>query len=205
MDDMEFIDSFFSEYMRVIEQIDRMAIKEALGLLYNCWAEGGAVFIMGNGGSASTATHFACDLSKVTIVPGSKRLKVMSLADNIPLVSAWTNDSGFGSIYVEQLRPWLTEKDLVIVLSVHGGSGSGEAGPWSQNLMQAMALAKERGAATVALSGFGGGAVAESADVCLVVPIDEEPLGTPIVESFHTILHHLIAVATRRRIESEQE
>jgi D-sedoheptulose 7-phosphate isomerase len=121
-------------------------------------------------------------------------------------VSAWTNDSGFGSIFAEQLEPWLEEGDVVIGLSVHGGSGAGDAGPWSQNLVRAVSLAKERGAKVIGLSGFDGGALREMADVCLVIPIDEEPLGTPLVESYHAVLHHLICTALRLRIaESSDE
>jgi D-sedoheptulose 7-phosphate isomerase len=158
---------------------------------------------MGNGGSASTATHLACDLAKYTIVDEKPRFKVIGLTDNIPLVSAWTNDSGFGSIFVEQVRPWLAAGDVLIGISVHGGSGSGQAGPWSQNLAQAMALARERGARTIGLSGFTGGALKEMADVCIVVPIDEEPLGTPLVESWHVAVHHLLCYTLRQRIASD--
>jgi len=160
---------------------------------------------MGNGGSASTATHLVCDLAKYTIVGSKPRFKVISLNDNIPLVSAWTNDNGFGSIFVEQLRPWLERGDVLIGVSVHGGSGSGQAGPWSQNLVQAMALAKERGARIIRLSGFDGGAIREMADVCIVVPINEEPLGTPIVESWNVVLHHLMCYTLRHRIEAAAE
>jgi len=164
------------------------------------------VFTMGNGGSASTATHLVCDLAKCTIMPGRHRLRAMALVDNVPLVSAWTNDSGFGSIFAEQLEPWLEEGDVVIGLSVHGGSGAGDAGPWSQNLVRAVSLAKERGAKVIGFSGFDGGALKEMADVCLVIPIDEEPLGTPLVESYHAVLHHLICMALRLRIaESSNE
>jgi D-sedoheptulose 7-phosphate isomerase len=120
--------------------------------------------------------------------------------DNVPLVSAWTNDSGFGSIFAEQLEPWLSEGDVVISLSVHGGSGEGDAGPWSQNIVRALCLAKERGARVIGFSGFGGGAVKDLADVCIVVPADSEPLGTPLVESCHVVLHHLICTALKERI-----
>jgi D-sedoheptulose 7-phosphate isomerase len=170
-------------------------------ILYVCWRRGGVVFAAGNGGSASTATHLACDLAKATIVPGRQRLKTVSLADNIPLNSAWTNDSGFASVFAEQLEPWLTEKDVLVALSVHGGSEEGDAGPWSQNLPRAVALTRQRGARVIGLSGFGGGALARSADVCIVVPIDTEPLGTPLVESWHVAVHHLLCVALRERIE----
>jgi len=193
------------EYLQAMEEVGRglprAEIRRAVDILYVCWRRGGVVFAAGNGGSASTATHLACDLAKATIVPGRRRLKTVSLADNIPLNSAWTNDSGFASVFAEQLEPWLTEKDVLVALSVHGGSEEGDAGPWSQNLPRAVALARQRGARVIGLSGFGGGALARSADVCIVVPIDTEPLGTPLVESWHVAVHHLLCVALRERIE----
>ena len=202
-------DTVVKDYLQSLSQlcftVSQQAIKEAVEIVYDVWRKGGTVFTMGNGGSASTAAHLASDLAKYAIVPGRRRLKAMSLGDNIPLVSAWTNDAGFGSVFVEQLRPWLREGDVVVGLSVHGGSGQGEAGPWSQNLGRALALARGRGARSIGFSGFGGGAVKEMADVCLVVPVDSEPLGTPLVESYHVVLHHLICTALRQRIAESQD
>ena len=197
------------EYLRTMEEVGRRLprpeIQRAIDVLYDCWRREGTVFAAGNGGSASTATHLACDLAKATIVPGRRRLKAVALVDNVPLNSAWANDSGSASVFAEQLEPWLTERDVLVALSVHGGSGEGDAGPWSQNLPRAVALAHQRGARVIGLSGFGGGALARSADVCIVVPIDSEPLGTPLVESWHVALHHLFCTALRRRIEEAEE
>jgi D-sedoheptulose 7-phosphate isomerase len=197
-----YIDTFLAELERVTREVDRSDISRAADVLFDTWQRRGTVFLMGNGGSASTATHFACDLAKVTIVPGKPRLKVISLVDNIPLVSAWANDSGFDTIFVEQLEPWLAAGDTLIGLSVHGGSKRSDGSSWSQNLGRAMALAKERGAHTVGLSGFEGGVLKEVSEVCVVVPIASEPLGTPIVEAFHVVLHHLLTTALKRRIEA---
>jgi D-sedoheptulose 7-phosphate isomerase len=201
MQNREFIESYFNELKLIIENIDRDDIDQAIELLFEAWCNDKTVFIMGNGGSASTASHFVCDLAKVTIVGDKKRFRIIGLTDSAPLISAWTNDSGFGTIFVEQLRPFLKEGDVLIGLSVHGGSGEGDAGPWSQNLVQAMKLAKERGAKILGFSGFNGGAIKKMADVCMVVPIDSEPLGTPLVEAFHVVLHHLIAITIRQRIQ----
>lgn len=194
----------YFEAMAVIGRtLPRGAIEEAVSILFDAWRRGRAVFTMGNGGSASTASHFASDLAKAASVPGKRRLRATALVDNVPLVSAWTNDAGFGSIFAEQLEPWLGEGDVLIALSVHGGSGAGEAGPWSQNILRALALARERGARVIGFSGFGGGALKELADVCIVVPADGEPLGTPLVESFHVALHHLICLGLRQRIAGD--
>jgi D-sedoheptulose 7-phosphate isomerase len=178
------------------------AIERAADLLYEAWRAGKTVYTMGNGGSASTASHLAADLAKFTIAPGQPRLKAACLNDNAPLVSAWTNDSGFGSIFSEQLEPWLDAGDVLVCVSVHGGSGAGDAGPWSQNLVRAMDLAKTRRARVIGFSGFDGGALKERADLCLVVPADREPIGTALVESFHVALHHLLCLCLRERIRA---
>ena len=198
------IDDYLGTMEEVTRGLPRRQIQEAVEILYDCWRRGGTVFTLGNGGSASTATHLACDLAKAAIVPGRPRLKAVALVDNIPLVSAWTNDSGFASVFAEQLEPWLKAEDVLVALSVHGGSGEGDAGPWSQNLPRAVALARSRGARVIGLSGFGGGLLREQADVCVIVPIDHEPLGTPLVESLHVAVHHLLCVALRERIADGQ-
>ncbi|HLB28956.1 MAG TPA: SIS domain-containing protein [Dehalococcoidia bacterium] len=197
-------DTVVKDYLQSLSQlcftVSQQAIKEAVEIVYDVWRKGGTVFTMGNGGSASTAAHLASDLAKYAIVPGRRRLKAMSLGDNIPLVSAWTNDAGFSSIFAEQLEPWLREGDALVAISVHGGSGGSDAGPWSQNLLRAVALARERGAKVIGLSGFDGGALQEVADVCVVAPATSEPMGTPLVESFHVAIHHLICLALKLRI-----
>ena len=161
-----------------------------------CWQRGGTVFIAGNGGSASTASHFACDLAKWTVSEGKARFRVMALTDNMPLFSALMNDEGPASVYAEQLVPFVGPGDVLILISVHGGSGAGNAGSWSQNLLRALQVARDKGARTLGLSGFDGGALKQLADVCVVVPVDS----TPQVESFHLALEHLICDCLRLRI-----
>lgn len=174
---------------------------KVIKLLFNVWKRNGTVFAMGCGGSASTATHFAADLAKTVMAEGRRGFRAISLVDNIPLVSAWTNDQGWGTVFSGQLDPWLTKNDVLVGFSVHGGSGSGEAGPWSQNLVAAMKLANQRQAKIIGFSGFDGGAMKKMADVCLVVPINSEPYGTPGVEAFHVVLHHAIIYSLKNMIK----
>lgn len=192
-------DKFFLELQRIVQEIDKNKIQEVIDILFNAWEKDKTVFVMGCGGSASTATHFTADLSKTILVPGAKGLKAMALVDNIPLVSAWINDYGWNSIFKEQLEPWLGKEDVLVGFSVHGGSGE-ETNFWSQNLVQAMKLAKERGAKIIGFSGFNGGAMEKMSDASIVVPINSEPLGTPLVEGLHVVLNHFIIVSLKNRI-----
>ncbi len=192
----EFIEGYFSEMKRVIEKMPVNDIERAVELLFDAWRRGSQVFTCGNGGSASTATHFACDLSKTTIVEGKKRFKAYCLNDNIPLMTALINDEGFDNLFYEQLKDRFEEGDVLICISVHGGAGKDKAGLWSQNLLKAMKYAGKMGGKTIGFSGFDGGPMKEIADVCIVVPADS----TPQVESFHTALEHLICSCLKERI-----
>lgn len=201
MRDSLFIDKYFREMEEIIKVISRRDIEKVIDALFTAWKENRQVFIMGNGGSASTATHFVCDLSKCTVVEGKRRFRVIGLTDNVPLMSAWINDSGFENLFSEQLKNLLQPHDVVIGISVHGGSGSDKAGAWSQNLLKAMQLAKDNTALTIGFSGFEGGAMKTLADICIVVPYNS----TPQVESFHVALEHLICNCLAEKIKASDE
>ena len=141
------------------------------------------IFICGNGGSAGTATHMACDLFKIA------ELKALSLDDNVPLMTAIINDNGWENLYLDQLERLYKPGDLLIAISVHGGSGKDKAGAWSQNLMKAINYVNEHDGMTIGFSGFDGGAMKKECNICIVVPANS----TPLVESFHMVLEHMIA------------
>jgi len=142
------------------------------------------LYIVGNGGSASTATHFACDLSKATIVDGRARLRVSSLSDNISLLTAWANDTSYDNVFAEQLSNLLDSDDVVVAISASGNS---------PNVLAAVQLARARGAVTVALVGFTGGALKHAVDVAVHVPSDSYG----VVEDCHLVLEHAITESTR--------
>ena len=192
-----FIDSYFAEMQQGIAGLERENIDRAIDALFDAWKRGATVFLIGNGGSASTATHFACDLSKVTIAPGKPRLRALSLCDNVALMSAWINDHGFEHLFSEQLRSLMRPGDVLIAISVHGGSGADRGGPWSQNLLRAVRTAREEFQATViGFTGFDGGLLRETADIAVHVPLPS----TPQVESFHLVLEHLITFCLKDKI-----
>jgi D-sedoheptulose 7-phosphate isomerase len=199
LENKEFIRNYLSDMKKVAEDISVDDINRVVALLFDAYKRGSQVFVCGNGGSASTATHFACDLAKATIVEGKRRFKAYCLNDNIPLLSALINDEGFDNLFYEQLKNLFQEGDVLICISVHGGAGKDKAGLWSQNLLKAMKYAQDVKGKTIGFSGFDGGPMKEIADACIVVPIDS----TPHVESFHLALEHLICSCLRRRIEDE--
>lgn len=196
MDDRGFIQNYFKDMTGIITKFSVDDIESVVALLFDAWQRGSQVFVCGNGGSASTATHFACDLSKTTIIKGKKRFVAYCLNDNIPLLSAITNDEGFDKLFYEQLQDRFHKGDVLICISVHGGAGRDKAALWSQNLLKAMKYAKEQGGKTVGLSGFDGGPMKEIADACIVVPAES----TPQVESFHLVLEHLICSCLKEKI-----
>jgi D-sedoheptulose 7-phosphate isomerase len=196
MNDQIFVTHYLEELATTIEKVSQQDICNVITSLYQAWLEGRQVFIAGNGGSASTATHFTCDLSKYCNVEGKPRFKAICLNDNIPLVSALTNDLGWDKVYCEQLRNLLNEGDYLVVISVHGGSGADKAGVWSQNILLAAKYVQENGGKVIGLSGFDGGAIKQVADACIVAPVNS----TPQVEGFHVVLTHMICAGLKQKI-----
>lgn len=192
--------SFVSEYLveleGVVKRVSQKDIGKVMALLFQTWKDGKQIFIAGNGGSASTATHFTCDLAKFTAVEGKRRFKAICLNDNIPLVSALTNDLGWDSVYYEQLKNLMNNGDVLVVISVHGGSGADKAGVWSQNILKAAQFVHDNGGKVIGFSGFDGGALKEVADACIVAPVNS----TPQVEGFHACLTHMLCDGLRKAI-----
>ncbi len=192
---------YLKEVSEIASKLDRGSIDKAIRILYGAWKNDNQVFTMGNGGSASTSTHLACDLNKWVSDGAERKFRAFSLVDNIPLVSALTNDNGWGDVYYEQLRNFFRKGDVVVAISVHGGSGSDKAGPWSQNLLKAVKYAKDNGGKVVGLSGFDGGVLKTAADACIVVPANS----TPHVEGMHLVLTHLMCEQLKVMITPERK
>src|ERR1700693_1735217 len=142
------LDDHISAVRAVLLQVDVAAVEQVVDIILDAYRRGQHVYILGNGGSASTATHFACDLSKATIVQGHARLRVTSLTDNVALLTAWANDTSYTMVFAEQLDNLLNPGDVVIAISASGNS---------PNVLAAIDVARGRGAVTVGLVGFTGG------------------------------------------------
>ena len=190
---------YLDEVSEIVAGLDRGSIDRAIEILHTAWKNDNQVFVVGNGGSASTATHFACDLNKWVSDEADRKFRAFALVDNIPLVSALTNDNGWGDVYSEQLHNFFRKGDVLVAISVHGGSGSDRAGLWSQNLLKAVKYAKDNGGKVVGLAGFDGGVLKSAADACIIVPANS----TPHVEGMHLVLTHLMSEQLRGLISAK--
>lgn len=201
MNHKAFVNEYLDGVQDVVKNISVSDIEATINVLYEAWKEDKAVYIVGNGGSASTCSHFAADLNKYVSDDAPHRFRAFALVDNIPLMSALTNDNGWSDVYSYQLESFMKEGDVLIGISVHGGSGSDKAGPWSQNLLKAVKVAKEKKGKVVGLVGFDGGMLRKLADASIVVPANS----TPQVEGFHLVLEHMIAARLKEAIGNKSK
>lgn len=184
---MKGVRKYLGEVQDVLDALPEEAIHDVVDILLSANYVGSTVFTLGNGGSAATASHFACDLAKGTITADRPRFRVIPLTDNMPLVTAWSNDVAYEDMFTEQLRSLIREGDVVVAFS---GSGN------SENVLRAVRLAHRARGITVGLTGFSGGALKDVVDVPLVVPCHcmEQ------IEDVHLILCHLICTVLRQQM-----
>lgn len=180
------IESFLREQESCLEQISGQTndIEKIIKVLIEARNKGKKIYTLGNGGSASTASHFVSDLLKTAIIKNNKRFSAISLADNIPVMLAWSNDTSYDDIFVEQLKNFLSKGDVII-----GFSGSGR----SKNVVKAMMHGKKNGAICIGITGMSGGDLPKICDVCLIVPSND----MLAIESVHVTLCHCIISAIR--------
>jgi D-sedoheptulose 7-phosphate isomerase len=189
------IGKFLEETAGLLGQLDQAAIARAAELLLACYRRAGRVFTAGNGGSASTAQHFACDLAKFVIPPGGRPFDARCLTDNISLYTAWANDAAREDVFVNQMRGLLSAGDVLILISVHGGTG------FSGDLVRAVRYAGEVGASTIALVGFDGGILHRESTCSILVPVDS----TPQTEAIHLVIEHLLMAYLKRELGREEQ
>jgi D-sedoheptulose 7-phosphate isomerase len=178
---------YFQELSAVLERLPFAIIDAVADVLCDAYRREHTVFVFGNGGSAALASHSACDLGKGTVRNGNRRFRVLSLTDNVPLMTAWANDQRYEDIFAEQLRSFVAKDDLAFAIS---GSGN------SPNVLNALQVAHAAGATTIGLTGFEGGKMKTLCDLCVVVPSDNMQL----VEDSHVAVTHSIFTAVRHRI-----
>jgi D-sedoheptulose 7-phosphate isomerase len=191
---VRWINDYLSETARLLDRLDREAIARAVELLLACYQRQGRVWTMGNGGSASTAQHFACDLAKFVIAPGARPFDTRCLTDNVSLYSAWANDAAREDVFANQMQGLLKPEDVAILISVHGGKG------FSNDLVNALRYARQVGAATISLVGFDGGVLHQESTCSILVPVDS----TPQTEGLHLVIEHLLMDLLRRRLADKE-
>ena len=174
---------------RVLMQLRHSEIDQIGVELFRAYEEGRKVYFLGNGGSASLASHFACDLAKGTVCEADRRRRFQaeSLTDNIALLTAWANDTSYDLIFAEQLRNVVRPRDIVVAISASGNS---------LNVLLALKVARELEAFNIGLTGFGGGKMKDLCDLCVVVPSDN----MQIIEDLHVGIAHALFTVIRQQI-----
>ena len=178
------IRTYLRELHSTLDVLPNERIEQAVDVLHRARMEGRKVFIMGNGGSASTASHFACDLGKNTRAPEVPDFRVLALTDNMATFSALANDEGYENVFIGQITSLLERGDVVVGISTSGKS---------QNVVKAIELAQTLGAQTIGFTGFDGGQLGKVVDLDVHVPSDN----IERVEDIHLMLEHLMCTALR--------
>ncbi len=187
------IDDYMAELHRVLDRTDRAEIARMSDLLFAAYEQGQQVFVCGNGGSASLASHITEDVGKGTLREADlrdesrRRFRILSLADNAPWITALANDIGYDQVFVQQLMHYGQEGDLLIAIS---GSGN------SPNIIHAVDWANRHGLTTFGMTGFDGGKLRQMQTAGLHAPIDDMGMA----ESIHACVLHWVVDDLHARI-----
>jgi D-sedoheptulose 7-phosphate isomerase len=177
---------YTDELQSVVGRLDTGMIDQIAETIYQAYLKESTVFVIGNGGSATLATHVACDLGK-NVSSVSKRIRAIALTDNVAMLTAWANDLSYESVFAEQLRNFVRPGDLVFAISCSGNS---------KNILQAIKVGREAGAGIVGVTGFQGGEMKSLCDDCLVVPSEN----MQVIEDLHTVVSHAVATILYNKV-----
>jgi D-sedoheptulose 7-phosphate isomerase len=183
------IEDYWREFILQLEEMPFKAISQAAGLLMGCCKRGSTVFVLGNGGSAATASHFVCDLSKQTRHNNAPLFRVIGLNESIPLLTAWANDVGYSLVFAQQLASLVRPLDVVVMFSTSGDS---------PNVLAAAKVAREASAICIAFTGSSGGALAQLSDLAIRVPFTR----IEHVEDAHLVIAHSLGVALTEQLHA---
>jgi len=183
---------YCSELIDTINNLTSKDLNPIVNILWDAYKGNKKIYVIGNGGSAATASHYVCDFAKGTAVPGEKRLKIMSLTDNVAHMTAISNDISYHEVFKEQLENLLEPGDILLCISASGNS---------PNLVQAVNYANSVNVTTIGILGFNGGRMKELTATNIVV--DNFNYGQ--VEDIHLMLGHVLSQYLRKRIVTEGE
>lgn len=188
---MHYYEEYTKELQETLDCLPFHLIEKLENVLFDARVSNQQVFIMGNGGSASTASHFVCDLAKNTRNPRLPHFRVIGLTDNMAILTAYANDDGYDSVFADQLVNFACDKDVVIAISTSGNS---------PNVIKAIELARQLGATTVGFTGFDGGKLGAIVDINIHVPnhcVEQ-------VEDVHLVLEHMIVKKLKHRLDNQK-
>jgi D-sedoheptulose 7-phosphate isomerase len=180
--------SYLEELSATIKKLPLAPIDDLVQIFLQAYRRGSTIFLFGNGGSASLASHMGCDLGKGTAPASGKRLRAIALTDNAALITAWANDTRYENIFAEQLQNLMQPGDVAFAIS---GSGN------SPNILAALECARRAGTITAGITGFEGGKMKPLCDACVVVP----SANMQIIEDLHLSIAHSVFRALCHEIE----
>ncbi|MGE5621367.1 MAG: SIS domain-containing protein [archaeon] len=185
--------SYTEELYNTIQAIESEQVENFISLLYDAYNTGRMVFVIGNGGSAANASHLAQDLAKGTrlSLEQVKRIRALSLTDNLPFVTALGNDDGYDTVFEQQLRTFAGPGDILVAIS---GSGN------SPNIIRAVEWANKNGLRTVGITGFDGGRLRQINQHSVHVPLND----MCTAESVHSIIFHFVILELQKKISEDE-
>ena len=184
------VPQYIADLQAVLRTLPVDDLGRAESVLLQARAHGRTIFIIGNGGSAATASHLANDLNKGVALPGQPRFRALALTDNVPLITAWANDTHYGNVFVEQMVNFFGPGDVLVAIS---GSGN------SANVIAAVKWAASHGGATIGLTGGDGGQLRMLVDCAVVVPSSRMEQ----IEDLHLVISHAMCLSLRDRLARE--
>lgn len=174
------ITSYFDRLKAVLDSVRVEDVEKLISIVEDAYSRDAAIFVCGNGGSWSTASHWVCDHAKGACMPGKRRVRMFAPGDNVPMLTAYGNDVGYDSIFSEPLRTYAKPGDVVVLITASGNS---------LNILEAAKTARELKTTVVGLIGFGGGKLAAMTDHNIIV--ESREYGP--VEDLHLVLNHIIS------------
>ena len=186
MEVLPYIDTYLTELKRLLDALPRAEIAQIYAKLEECQRAEKTLFVFGNGGSAATASHMVCDMGKNTRGSDKPRLRVIGLADNMAVLSAYANDEGYERVFAEPILSLGRAGDVALAIS---GSGN------SPNILEGIKAAKAQGMFTIGFTGYSGGKLKDLVDLALVVPVPDMEQ----IEDAHMILDHILTGLLRGR------
>jgi D-sedoheptulose 7-phosphate isomerase len=179
---MNNIRGYYQSVSDTLLKIPQEPVNQIIAILKQARAEQRHIFVFGNGGSAANASHFVVDVIKSTVQPDQPRYKIICLNDNMPTVTAYSNDVSYDVIFSEPLAALAESGDVAIAIS---GSGN------SPNVLRAMNTARDMQLTRIGLTGFAGGKLKDKCDVCVSVPSDS----MQVIEDAHLVILHSVFLA----------